>query len=209
MLNYKQWWFVYSYLLLVLISPILELSIKQMDMKMMTKVIFLLSIVTFYFSWFKGYDTKNGYNVYFFCYLYLLARYIRIAKDKRWFLMLKKYSIMLFLAAVMLQMLLFLIVMKQPCKENHAYKVWGYNNPLIVIAALEFFVLFSNLHFKTRMVNILSVGTFGIYLLHAGPAFARIWEWIYIKGIRQSRNYRYFWLSILRLCEYFDNIFTC
>lgn len=143
---------------------------------MMTKVVILLSVVTFYFGWLKGYDTNNGYNVFFFCYLYVLARYIRLSKGKKWNRIIQRYGVILFFLTVIVQVSLFLYVMKRPWADYRAFKIWGYNNPLIVFAAMNFFILFGKLQLKSSLVNLLAVGTFGIYLLHAGPAFGGIWE---------------------------------
>lgn len=170
-LSFRSWWFVYSYILLIFISPVLEKCLKNIEYTDLRKIVVLLTFVVAYFCWFKGYDITNGYNVYFFVYLYVCGRFIKISCEKKWYNFLARNGLYLWLFFSIAILGLFLIIMlMSPWNSSHAYKIFAYDNPLIVMSAVSFFIFFSRIKIKSKLINKLATATFGIYLLHAGPA---------------------------------------
>lgn len=52
-----------------------------------------------------------------------------------------------------------------------AYSVLSYISPLVILAAIYFFLAFTKFHFTSRAVNYVAVSSLAVYLLHGQAAF--------------------------------------
>ena len=43
---------------------------------------------------------------------------------------------------------------------------WNYNNPLVIILSAAWFIIFKNIHFRSRVINELAKGSFTCFLVH-------------------------------------------
>lgn len=71
------YWFVRSYLLLYIISPILNLFIEKATRKMYFTILVSFFMIEFLTGWIYP-DFMNGYSTISFIGLYLLARFVKI-----------------------------------------------------------------------------------------------------------------------------------
>lgn len=156
-------WFVKSYLLLYLMSPILNAFCDQSDKKA-----FLLVLISFFsFQTIYGLTgsarfIEQGYSTISFIGLYLLAQYIRkfatFFSEKS----IQFHCMGYFLCVTMLSILEFISRL-----TNHPTRqIFSYINPIVILASVFLLLFFSKLRFTNRLVNQIASSCFAVFLLH-------------------------------------------
>lgn len=171
-INYNNWWFVACYLQLVILSPLIERSIKDIDYNSFSKFVILLCVFNFYFSWRCGAINSHGYNITNFVFLYYIGRYIRHSEDKRWMGWIQKYGLLLWLACSFLLAAYFNYrFVNYKWTSTLWCNFWGYNLPLVMLGSVSCFAFFSRLKIRSRIINMMAMTVFGIYIMHTSPYF--------------------------------------
>lgn len=156
----NYWWFLSTYVLLYILAPFLNLGINQLSKKQYTTIILLLFLMNCFggYLW-MTFNANNGYSIFNFMFLYLLARYMR------------KYDLFRYIKNPLLSYLgisclLFLIcIYLQLWGGRYIIKLTAYNNPLIIFSSVLFFKVFQNMNIK-RNLRLLSQLMLGVYLIH-------------------------------------------
>ncbi|MBO7660676.1 MAG: hypothetical protein J6S65_03985, partial [Bacteroidaceae bacterium] len=79
----KQYWFVVSYLLLYLVSPILNTFVEHSSKREFQWMLLVFFGFQFVYSWIFGLEEfAGGYSALSFMGLYLLARYVKIYENE-------------------------------------------------------------------------------------------------------------------------------
>lgn len=159
-------WFIKSYLLLMILSPILN-SFAENTSRNMYKYV-LIGFFTFQTIW--GFLTgsavffEQGYSTMSFVGLYLLAKYLRIYPIK----LAKTYYIVTY----------FIISLLIGCIAYFASKLgyysicchmFVYNNPLVILSGISLFLYFTEVKIQSSIINWVAISCFGVYLLHTHP----------------------------------------
>lgn len=183
-ISYNEYWFFSCYLILYLISPILNTVINNSDKRKMKLIIFtnfiLLSVLP-YITIGEFYQVSGGYSLYNFVLLYFIGAYIRkYPIDKNYFV---KYftknsqRLLLFTSVFIfagINFLLFYFGSNIQALDNNLIRQIGniftsgfacYNNPLLIIQSVCYFSLFTAFEFKSKFINKISGCTFGVYLI--------------------------------------------
>lgn len=174
-----RYWFVRAYLLMYLLSPILNILIRAMTKRQhflcccLLLGLFSLLQNVFYFSDFSG--MGGGYSYLWFCVLYLAAAYFRLyvpqrVPRQRW--MLAGYLLcVLFICAVR-----FTAYAVTPAIFGgvRGESIFNYYNAVPVVAASLFlFQFFRGISIQKpaakRLIGAIAPLTFGVYLLHEHP----------------------------------------
>ena len=157
------YWFVVSYLILYVLSPVLNAFAAQASKKEFLCVVIAFYTVEFIFGFLLNVGHFDlGFSPLFFIGLYLLARYVRLYPGKL-FAFDKWADLGIYLGVSVLSMLGFWLGYKwfgMGLHMNH------YDSPLAVIAALFFLLFFSKLNFQSKAVNWMASSAFAIYLIH-------------------------------------------
>ena len=196
----KRFWFVKAYLMLYLLSPILNAFIDHSTKRQL----YLLTVVFFIFqtlygwlftavSWFN-----NGYSALSFVGLYLIARYFRLSGFNY---MNRFRAILLFILFVVANSILayFLAING---RGGLIKLLYAYNSPFVIVASLVAFYFFTTLSFKSRIINALAISSFAAFLLHANHFFLDI---IFVPTIKN-------WfanLSLLSFSFYVTSFILC
>lgn len=162
----RNYWFVTDYVVMYLLSPFFNRLLVCINQKQHG---YLLCVLGFFFSLvigaFDPIQLSNGYCLYWFTFLYILAAYIR-----QYSLPVKrKYFVYLWLLVLLLQTF-----------ANYTFKVYGlatvskyffdfnYNSIWILINSICCFMIFKDMQVKrgARLIKFLAPLTFGIYLIH-------------------------------------------
>lgn len=159
-LTYGTWWFLTAYIALLFIAPLLNHSIEYFNKKQMTiilaGILFLNSFSGFIFN--NTYISGDGYSIYNFITIYVLARYIH-----KYQIRIKK-PFLIYLAASLLIFgitLFFNLEMGKIIEPGNRY-----NNPFLILAAIGLFFTFKNLKISSNAINTLAPLAFGVYLIH-------------------------------------------
>lgn len=156
------WWYLGVYLALYFISPFLNKGVDGIENK---QLMFLL-LGLLYLDCFAGFIFKtvsgDGFTIFHFITIYILARFLRkiniiIKKPIRFFLV---SALVLFCGT------LFFVDIH---KFAFVWRLFSYNNPLLIFAAIMLFFTFKNIKVQSNFINLISSAVFGIYLIHEHP----------------------------------------
>ena len=164
-LNY---WFVVSYILLYLISPVLNSFAETATKRQFELVLLCFYGFEFLYSWigWSG-GFSGGYSTIAFIGLYLLARYLKLYGGR-----LTSKSCGFYLTVY------FLMSLAVALWEFIQLRLWGtvwlvsylsYDCPFVVIASVLLFLAFTRLDFKNVIINYCATSSLSIYLIHVNP----------------------------------------
>ncbi len=167
-LKFTNWWFVTHYLMLVLLSPLLERGLKDISRKDFEKVLLAFGVFTFVFGFGWGYVNASGYNVLNFVMVYLLARYMRLYPTSPACRLVcgRPWLTVLLCAGLMSLWFLCDTASWQP---NHSCKAWNYNCPLVMAESMALFAIFMRVRSPHWNVAAVSSCILGVYLLQSSP----------------------------------------
>jgi len=166
---FNTWWFITAYLALYLLSPLLNSAIDTFNRKQFLFVLVSLTIINLVGGFSVGVASivgaNGGLSLLNFVHIYLIAQYIRkyIHQDT-----LEKYSSAVYILTSMLVFLLALISITQ-LNQLGVGKIFAYNNPLVLIAAISFFFFFKGIQIRSGIINSISPYVLGVYLFHDHP----------------------------------------
>ncbi len=167
----NRYWFLYAYLFLYFISPLLNYAIEKMSRNEYKKMLALLSIFIFYFSYIRSVgDNTIGMSYVQFIFVYLIGRYIGIYIKQdvikkyqfRWLLGYFITSVFVFVLAILEQKFHLQVVFLRP---------YPYNSILVVLGAIFLLLFMLSLDFRSKMINWVATSCFAVYLLQENPYF--------------------------------------
>jgi hypothetical protein len=158
-----RWWFITVYVGLFIISPYLNLLIDKLKKDQYLKLLATLFLIFILLPTihFNLVDVNKGQSLYSFAFLYLIGGYIKkyysIGINK------KKYLLIYFIctALIFLGNLVLTIITKRNIFMFH-----DYNNVLVFISSIAFFMYFKEIKIKSIKINKISSLVFGVYLIH-------------------------------------------
>lgn len=166
--KFTHYWFVTHYLILMLVSPIIESSLNNVTYKVFSLWICILLVINVYFGYCLHVVNENGYNFVNFIMLYYIGKYIRVSKEKGWFRTMSQYSLAISIMTCILFSIIYIII------SNYTWikgvRFWGYNSPWVLLSSILFFIFISKLAISNKWINTMAHGTFGIYLLQGGES---------------------------------------
>ena len=177
------YWFITCYIYLYLLSPILNIVINNINKQNFKKFIILLFIIFSFLPFITNngiYNTHDGYSLLQFIILYFIGAYLKKYKIEnnyyfRNFTLNAKRIILFSFYLIIGIMFGFVCVATSFYSFNGiigvvfktiSNSIGSYSNPFIIIESILFFLFFSLLNIKSKMINILSSTTIGIYLIH-------------------------------------------
>ena len=187
-----HYWFASSYIMLLLISPVLSWGAKKMSKNSLrTCVILLLTLFCFLKSllpFVTPYD-KQGCDLVWFICIYMFAAYIRLhgvnlIKSRLAAVILYVFSaIGIWGYLIMAGLINIRTENKYP---NFMERVTDYNFVFVFLSAVGLFLCFRNLKVKlnpfTRLIVRIAPYTFGVYLLHEHILIAHKWiDWFKVQ----------------------------
>ena len=174
----SRYWFVTCYVMLILLSPALQIFIKYVDKSTYQKI-----LIIFFVMWSVCptiHIGQPGYsNFAWFVYVYLIAAYMRIWKPKIIY-KLKVFHGVLFLALIELGAISTYTLGNNIAffKENAIYLYSEMNTISGITCAVLLFCGFKNMKMKSNYtVNKIAGCMFGVYLFHDNP-YIRYFLWI-------------------------------
>jgi hypothetical protein len=182
-------WFIKVYIYLFLLSPLVNKALEVCNKKQLHLILLSLTIISVYFGWF-WHDEVNpdGFNLINFIWIYCIGYYLH-----HWFEVKSITPV-----AYLLIWMVCSIVNAVGAIAMTSYAAWTYNNPLLVIAAIAFFLFFVSFDFSSKIINNIARCTLGVYLIHENAYMS---QYIYSERIASiySSNIIYFIGSVLFL----------
>lgn len=159
-------WFIRTYLILMLLSPILNKYLNATSPEKIRTMFAILIFIAMYLGLFGDDPSlKEGRNIVNFMMLYFLGNELR---NKKFMPNISKKKI-LWLFFVF--NILFLTIIYFSYGTSFASKLrilsWDYNSPLLVFNGMLFFLLFENISFNSSKILKIASSVFPIYLFHS------------------------------------------
>ena len=175
-------WLIPRYIGLMILSPVLNAFCDKADKKTFQYVVIAISLFSCYWGfilhgWWP--DFHNGYSLISFCILYLIARYFKL----HGFGLFDKFNNFCgyLLCSLVLTVVAYFLAIKG-IKESIVWRVYDYNNPVVLVSSICFFISFAKLNIPTnKTINLAAQSTLAVLLLHSHKVLS-----IYIKDF-----YRY------------------
>ncbi|MGL4972656.1 MAG: acyltransferase, partial [Culicoidibacterales bacterium] len=168
-----NYWFISAYLVLMCLAPYINKLLMQLTKQEFT--VLVLIIVAIGFIWttlsiIPGIEPivkDNGYGIASVVMWYIFGAYLKLYShevkiNKYWYLLgYLSFSAMIFLSIVVSN-----LVIGRPIGF-----FYGYNNILVLGAAVSLFLFFERLDFTNAMINQVAGLTLGVYLIHEHTLF--------------------------------------
>lgn len=178
------YWFINMYIVLYLLSPFLNILIRNLSQKNHRRLM-ILSIILFSilpYVTLQSTFSNNGYNIASFMMLYIIGAYFGKYKLENNFhfknYSLEKRRFILIASLLFVFVLQFMILCLIRCLDGYdniflvyiRSVVLGGKNvfsaPLIVFETIIYLLLFETFNIKSKFINKVASLTFGIYLVH-------------------------------------------
>ncbi|MDE6542907.1 MAG: acyltransferase [Muribaculaceae bacterium] len=179
--SHPTYWFVNTYIYLTVFAPLINLMFEKMSKRFQIFFIVSLLFISCYlgFIWLNPLN-PNGYNLIQFILMYSIGRFIcyyplRISKIASFIL----YLVPSVITGV------FMFLLWQTGHLGRSWQMTGYNNPLIMLAAIGLFMFFSKIRFKSNMINKWASSAFAIYMVQSSllsnVLYYKLINWLHIE----------------------------
>ena len=166
--NHGGMWFIYAYLGLFFLSPVLNAFIENSSKKNVEICLAVYFCFELIYGWLLHSSQFNdGSSILSFIGLYLLARYLHEFPSCMNSLSSLKYSILFIILVLGVSIMhLFCLSSKVEIMHMLSARLFFYNSPYVIIASVILLLLFSKINFTSRVVNFIAASSFSVYLIH-------------------------------------------
>ena len=160
-----HYWFVTSYLLMLIVSPLLNLLIERLSKDFLKKLLIIFLFVPIYAQFGSSYvaDTMN------FCYIYLLVGYIK-KYDMPFFDRIAKVRCAILISSCIIASNVLLYFWRPKFLKDLLLNTIGNTgrNSIIILflSLIVFLIVIKRRHFQNSIINTVASFTFGVYLFH-------------------------------------------
>ena len=199
------YWFITDYILLMLMSPFLNMFLTKLSKHNFLKLLSLLLIILSIYPTLTG-DNFACSEMIFFIVLYLIGSFIRLHVDIDEISMKKLFLI--FFVSILITYLLFSISasidpLNQISIFNKETSIFKRVNsfPLVVTAISLLLIFLKRKEFSNKYINYISGSVLGVYLIHSNFAFSPyLWnKYLHIQTYINSPNLFIFTIMIIVL----------
>jgi hypothetical protein len=193
----SDYWFVKSYLLLILLTPALNLFVEKVDVRIFRNVLIAFFSLQFIYGWLFLYgiqDFQGGYSVVSFAGLYMLSRYLRLYPIKKLQFNIGIYFILFFIVSLFITFLSFLLTRLGYCITG---RLFTYTSPFIIFESILLLLAFSKMKFKNNVINWIASSCLAVYLLHSNELFLRPFYGKIIRNWYFNDNTIYFFIHTI------------
>ena len=159
-------WFVACYIMLYICSPVLNVFCENVSQSFFRKFIIVYFAVELFYVHERF--IANGCSPLSFAGLYLLARYAKMYPNRLTSLNMKSDIAIYFLTAFLTTVLSIVHTIYTGRNDGTFY---GYLSPLAIIGAFYFFLFFTKVNIRNRVINWVAASSFAVYLFHVNTLF--------------------------------------
>jgi hypothetical protein len=179
------WWYVTSYLQFLFLWPFLTQGLRALS-KRNHAMLIVLSLAFFSIQpVILGYALDTLPGITRFVVIYIIIAFIRWYRPR--FILSKKCSYAMLAFGVTLNLLSVYVMdiigefLNEPVTGGRIASIPL--SPITLSIALGLLLICSRMHFTSRVVNVLSSGTFAVYLIHVYPSVRQLlWERLFPVG---------------------------
>ncbi|MGL2995219.1 acyltransferase [Flavobacterium sp. TSSA_36] len=167
-ISYPTYWFITHYVILILLSPLINFFLKNNNQHQILILIFTFFVISVWFGFFRNEQhLNNGYNFINFILIYIIGHYLSLPNN----ILLRKFRSHSFLCYIICSSLSGLFAYSLfyfKISNDLIFKVFFYNNPLVLLSTIFLFITFLKLSFQNKLVNWISGSILSVYLIQEG-----------------------------------------
>lgn len=197
---WDMWWFVASYFMICILSPLINEGIERISKKTFSYVLLGIVVYTYIGHFIIG---KDSHDTDILLSIYLIARYIRLyfAPPSS-----KKALLFICIISTISLMILPLIVMRIIGSIKITDMLICNNSPIVLISAGTMVMLMDKCRLHNGIVNWLASSTLAIYLITESGFRMRIDNWLF-QNILENPFYGYFLIIVVCIfCLFIDKV---
>lgn len=165
-----DYWYILVYIILYLLSPYMNIFLQNVKTNDQKNLLFILTLLFCIYSFFVSnpvVSVNRGYSIYFAIYLYFIGDFLNkniLKFSKNSYIYLLYY---IFISALVSISVIFTVNIKD---FGLTWKIFGYNNPLLVLSSVMLFLFFLKLKINSAIlqkISKLSKYTLAIYVSHS------------------------------------------
>ena len=186
--EYQNNWFLIVYISMYIMSPYINILIERLSQKEHRKFLIILFVVFTIIPTITNQSTfaNTGFSLIHFIYLYIVGSYLKkypikenlhfknFNDNKKRFIFL---MIFIFLGTFNFLMYEFSAHIKTITSSNTINyfadllitNLFCYQNPLLIIQSIGYFLFFETLNFKNKIINKMAALIFAVYIIHENP----------------------------------------
>lgn len=192
--SYNEYWFVSAYVAMYLLSPIVNVFLKNISQRQHLGVIIILVSIFCIWSDIMPFShpmgvLPGGYSLVWFVTLYIIAAYIRkYINESRWHV----WSIRIYILCAFILVLIWAIIVSLASRlgielpNDITGYYYSYNSVPVLLGSLALFQYFRGISingsFAKKLIVFFAPLTFGVYLIHDN-FFMRDIVWSYLQQI--------------------------
>lgn len=166
--SHTSCWFIPCYVALMLLSPLLNAGIANLNRRQYRWVVVWLSVMNLWFGYFwqERHINPSGHTVLHFIWLYVIGGFLRRCCTPEWCRRHRWHCLWLYAGSALLWGIL---------SSLKAYRSLGffdplwhsfpYCNPLVMGGAMGFFLFVMSFQFKCKVINWMATSVLAAYLL--------------------------------------------
>lgn len=200
-----SYWYLNVYVVLYLISPYLNIFVNNTSKKkygIFLIILFIFCSIITRTTMQEFIANEDGYSLIHFIFMYLVGGYLRKYDGTINFKVLNKrittmdksniFLIIYFIIGIIKFLLNYLGTNNNILLEfvnvrlKYSFDRLIYDDPLVILQSISYFLFFKNLKIKSRIINALSLATNEVYLFHMNKSFRK--DLYFILGLNLS-NY--------------------
>lgn len=176
-ITFRSYWFITCYIVLYLLIPFINLTIKMLNKRQYRVLLIVLSVIFSILPCFTGQSwldtTDFVHGCVLFVFVYLLAGYLRLYPEKIFnnkkialtMVVLSQTTIWIFILAMC-------YIFNRPTSAQYLTVNFS---PFIILESLGVFIIFKGLKIKNNnLINWVASSTLAVYLIHENPILYRI-----------------------------------
>ena len=158
-----DYWFIRAYIILYIISPVLNTFIINSSPKKISNFLISFFLLQTVYCFYRDSFYQIGYSPISFIGLYVLARYIRLYPPQ-WCLLNIKYDFVFYLlSAFLLSSIEFI---QNRFSILNTFYHYGYSHPIVIASSIFLFLAFSKIQFSNSTINFIGASSLAVYLFH-------------------------------------------
>ena len=172
-------WFIKAYLLLYILTPVLNAFVETAPKATFKYVLIGFFTFSCTYGWINAAQFMcDGYTTLSFIGLYLLARYIKIYSPT-WSLYKPNVYLLVYVGCIMF-VTLFDFMFPYLIGKRLPYSLFSYICPTTIIGALSLLLCFTKNKFKNKFINWCEISCFAVFLIHANPSTIFLYKNLFI-----------------------------
>lgn len=164
-----KWWFIECYVVLYLISPLLNAGLQNLNQSKIKYLLGIFTIIQVYFGLYRqcNYCDSTGYSVSQFVYMYIIGYYISNYMTKNHSRHIASLSAIVYVFGSIMAGVLDCCNFVSWHSSNPFLDIHCYNHPLIICTSVALFLLFTTFSFQSRVLNYCAASVLPLYLWHS------------------------------------------